>query len=65
MARRASAEAGEKGNLVALGDVVGTMRRLAEAGCRLAVVSSDDRSAIDSAIDALGIGSMLGAVVAG
>lgn len=65
MARRASAEAGEKGNLVALGDVVGTMRRLAAAGCRLAVVSSDDRSAIDSAIEALEIGPLLGAVVSG
>ncbi len=65
LARKASAEAGEKGNLVALGDVVGTMRRLAAGGCTLAVVSSDDRSAIDSAIEALEIGSLLGAVVSG
>ena len=51
-----SALAGEKGNLVALGDVAGTFRSLQEAGLRLAIVSSDDRSAIDSAIDALSVG---------
>ena len=64
-AREMSALAGEKGNLVALGDVAGTFRSLHEAGFRLAIVSSDDRSAIDSAIEALGVGPMLDAVVAG
>jgi HAD superfamily hydrolase (TIGR01662 family) len=57
--------AGEKGNLVALGDVAGAFRSLHEAGIRLAIVSSDDRSAIDSAVEALGVGTMLAAVVAG
>ncbi|MGH3667937.1 MAG: HAD family hydrolase [Acidimicrobiia bacterium] len=64
-AREMSALAGEKGNLVALGDVAGTFRSLQEAGLVLAIVSSDDRSAIDSAIDALSVGPLLGAVVAG
>ena len=64
-AREMSALAGEKGNLVALGDVTGTFRSLQEAGLRLAIVSSDDRSAIDSAIDALSVGPLLEAVVAG
>lgn len=64
-AREMSALAGEKGNLVALGDVAGTLRSLHEAGLRLAIVSSDDRSAIDSAIDALAVGPLLEAVVAG
>jgi len=64
-AREMSALAGEKGNLVALGDVAGTFRSLHEAGFRLAIVSSDDRSAIDSTIEALGVGPMLDAVVAG
>ena len=45
--------------------MAGAFRLLHEAGIRLAIVSSDDRSAIDSAIEALGIGTMLGAVVAG
>jgi phosphoglycolate phosphatase len=65
LARHASAEAGEKGNLVALGEVEDTMRRLRNAGLKLAVVSSDDRSAIDAAIDALAIASLLDAVVSG
>lgn len=64
-AREMSALAGEKGNLVPLGDVAGTFRSLHDAGLRLAIVSSDDRSSIDSAINALGIGPMLDAVVAG
>jgi HAD superfamily hydrolase (TIGR01509 family) len=64
-ARAASAEAGDKGNLVALGDVLGTMQALKEGGLELAVVSSDDRSAIDAAISFLGVGSLLSAVVAG
>ncbi|HEU5113844.1 MAG TPA: HAD-IA family hydrolase, partial [Acidimicrobiia bacterium] len=64
-ARETSALAGEKGNLVALGDVAGVFRSLHEAGIRLAIVSSDDRSAIDSAVDALGVGTMLDAVVSG
>jgi phosphoglycolate phosphatase len=64
-AREMSALAGEKGNLVALGDVAGTFRSLQEAGLVLAIVSSDDRSAIDSAIDALSVGPLLEAVVAG
>jgi len=64
-AREMSALAGEKGNLVALGDVAGTFRSLHEAGLRLAIVSSDDRSAIDSVIDAMALGSLLDAVVAG
>jgi len=64
-AREMSALAGEKGNLVALGDVAGTFRSLQEAGLRVAIVSSDDRSAIDSAIEALGVGSLLDVVVAG
>ena len=56
--------AGEKGNLLALGDVTGTFRSLHEAGLRLAIVSSDDRSTVDSAT-ALSIGSLLDAVVTG
>ncbi len=64
-ARRMSALAGEKGNLVALGDVTGAFRSLHEAGLKLAVVSSDDRNAIDAAIEALGIGTWLDTVVAG
>jgi phosphoglycolate phosphatase len=64
-ARETSALAGEKGNLVALGDVAGAFRSLHESGVRLAIVSSDDRSAIDSAIEALGVGRMLDAVVSG
>ena len=64
-AREMSALAGDKGNLLALGDVTGTFRSLHEAGLRLAIVSSDDRSTVDSAIEALSIGSLLGAVVTG
>jgi phosphoglycolate phosphatase len=64
-ARRTSALAGEKGNLVALGDVSGTMEALGGAGIKLAIVSSDDRSAIDAAIDALGVATLVGAVVSG
>jgi phosphoglycolate phosphatase len=64
-AREMSALAGEKGNLVALGDVAGTFRSLHEAGLGLAIVSSDDRSAVDSAIESLAIGPLLDAVVAG
>ncbi len=64
-ARETSALAGEKGNLLALGDVTGTFRSLHEAGLRLAIVSSDDRSTVDSAIEALSIGSLLDAVVTG
>jgi phosphoglycolate phosphatase len=64
-AREMSALAGEKGNLVALGDVAGTFRMLHQAGLRLAIVSSDDRSSVDSAIEALAVGPLLDAVVAG
>ena len=64
-AREMSALAGAKGNLVALGDVAGTFRRLHEAGLLLAIVSSDDRRAIDSVIEALALGSLLDAVVSG
>jgi phosphoglycolate phosphatase len=64
-ARHTSALAGERGNLVALGDVAGTMGALDRAGVRLAIVSSDDRSAIDAAIDALGVEALVGAVVSG
>jgi phosphoglycolate phosphatase len=64
-ARRTSALAGEKGNLVALGDVSGTMGALERAGIKLAIVSSDDRSAIDAAIDALGLETLIRAVVSG
>lgn len=64
-ARTSSAIAGESGNLVPLGDVTGTFRALKEAGIRIAIVSSDDRSAIDSAVIALGVGSLLDAVVSG
>ena len=64
-AREMSAMAGEKGNLVALGDVAGTFRSLQEVGLLLAIVSSDDRSAIDSAIDSLSVGPLLEVVVAG
>jgi HAD superfamily hydrolase (TIGR01549 family) len=64
-AREMSALAGEKGNLVALGDVIGTFESLRDAGLRLAIVSSDDRSAIDAAIETLGIGPFLATVVAG
>jgi phosphoglycolate phosphatase-like HAD superfamily hydrolase len=64
-ARTTSAIAGEAGNLVPLGDVAGTFRLLHDAGVQLAIVSSDDRKAIDAAIVALGIGSLLDAVVSG
>jgi len=64
-AREMSALAGKKGNLVALGDVAGTFRSFHEAGLGLAIVSSDDRSAVDSAIESLAIGPLLNAVVAG
>jgi phosphoglycolate phosphatase len=64
-ARHTSALAGEKGNLVALGDVSGTMGALDRAGVKLAIVSSDDRSAIDAAIEALEVGALIGAVVSG
>jgi phosphoglycolate phosphatase len=64
-ARRTSALAGEKGNLLALGDVSGTMGALDGAGIKLAIVSSDDRSAIDAAIDALEVETLIGAVVSG
>ena len=64
-AREMSALAGEKGNLVALGDVTGTFQSLHEAGLRLAIVSSDDRSTVDAAIEALEVGPLLDAVVTG
>jgi phosphoglycolate phosphatase-like HAD superfamily hydrolase len=64
-ARRSSALAGEMGNLVALGDVVGALGSLDRAGIKIAIVSSDDRKPIDSAIEALGIGHLIGAVVSG
>jgi HAD superfamily hydrolase (TIGR01549 family) len=41
------------------------MGALDRAGVRLAIVSSDDRSAIDAAIDALGVEALVGAVVSG
>jgi HAD superfamily hydrolase (TIGR01509 family) len=64
-ARNASALAGEEGNLVPLGDVRGTLARLHQAGLRLAVVSSDNRSVVTETVTTLGIGSLLDAVVAG
>jgi HAD superfamily hydrolase (TIGR01509 family) len=64
-ARTTSAIAGEAGNLVPLGDVAGTFRVLHAAGVQLAIVSSDNRNAIDAAIEALGIASLLDAVVSG
>jgi phosphoglycolate phosphatase-like HAD superfamily hydrolase len=64
-ARRASALAGEKGHLVALGDVSGALWLLSEAKVRLAIVSSDDRSAIEAAVEALGIGDLVEAIVSG
>ncbi len=64
-ARHTSALAGEKGNLVPLGEVDLTLRALKEQGIRLSIVSSDDRSAIDAAIIALGIGDLVDAVVSG
>jgi HAD superfamily hydrolase (TIGR01549 family) len=64
-ARSMSSVAGEQGNLKPLGDVAGTISRLAAAGLRLAIVSSDDRSAIDSAVTALGFGDLLSAIVSG
>jgi len=60
-----SAIAGEAANLVALGDVAGTFRMLKEAEARLAIVSSDNRTSIDAAVVALGIGSLVDAVVSG
>jgi phosphoglycolate phosphatase len=50
---------------VPLGDVAGTFRRLHETGLRLAIVSSDNRVAVDAAVLALGIGQLVDAVVAG
>lgn len=64
-ARHTSALAGEKGNLVPLGEVAMALEALRGEGIRLAIVSSDDRSAIDAAIIALGIGHLVEAVVAG
>jgi phosphoglycolate phosphatase-like HAD superfamily hydrolase len=64
-ARHASARAGEEGRVVPLGDVVGTFRNLGRAGVKLAVVSSDDRSAIDDGIAALGVGPLIAAIVSG
>jgi HAD superfamily hydrolase (TIGR01549 family) len=64
-ARHTSALAGEKGNLVPLGDVAGTLELLNEAGVRLAIVSSDDRQAIDAAIEGLGIRHLVEAVISG
>jgi phosphoglycolate phosphatase len=64
-ARHTSALAGERGNLMALGDVAGTMGALSGAGLMLAIVSSDDRSSINAAIDALEVETLIGAVVSG
>jgi phosphoglycolate phosphatase-like HAD superfamily hydrolase len=64
-ARRTSALAGEKGNLEPLGDVAGALTNLDEARVRLAIVSSDDRQAIDAAIEALGVHHLVEAVVSG
>jgi HAD superfamily hydrolase (TIGR01549 family) len=64
-ARHTSALAGEKGNLVPLGDVAGTLEVLNEARVRLAIVSSDDRRAIDSAIDELGVRHLVETVISG
>ena len=41
------------------------MSALRQAGLRLAIVSSDDRWAIDKAISALGLGSLVEVVVSG
>jgi phosphoglycolate phosphatase len=64
-ARAASALAGEEGNLVPLGDVAAAVGALHAAGLRLALVSSDDRSAVNAAVTTLGIGPFLEALVAG
>lgn len=64
-ARHSSALAGERGNLVALGEVSGTMGALDAAGVKLAIVSSDDRSAIDAAIEALEVETLIGAIISG
>lgn len=64
-ARHASALAAEEGNLVPLGDVAGTLRALHDAGLLIAVVSSDDRLAVDAAVTALGIGHLVSTVVSG
>ncbi len=60
-----SAIAGEAANLVALGDVAGTFSTLKAAGLRLGIVSSDNRESIDAAVAALGIDSLVDAVVSG
>ena len=64
-ARSTAVIAADAQGQVPLGDVTGTLRRLQEAGLRLAVVSSDNRAAVDAAVIALGIRSLIDAVVAG
>ncbi|HEY6628184.1 MAG TPA: HAD family hydrolase [Acidimicrobiia bacterium] len=64
-ARSTAVMAADAQGQVPLGDVAGTLMRLQEAGLRLAVVSSDNRAAVDAAILALGIRSLIDAVVAG
>ncbi len=64
-ARSTAVMAADAQGQVPLGDVTGTLRRLQEAGLRLAVVSSDNRAAVDAAVMALGIRSLIDAVVAG
>jgi phosphoglycolate phosphatase len=64
-ARSTAIMAADAQGQVPLGDVSGTLRKLRAAGIRLAVVSSDNRGAVDAAILALGIRSLIDAVVAG
>lgn len=64
-ARSTAVMAADAQSQVPLGDVIGTFRRLETAGVRLAIVSSDNRSAVDAAVLALGIDAMVDAVVSG
>lgn len=64
-ARATSALAGAEPNLVPLGEIGATFQSLSQAGLRLAIVSSDDRSAVDAAITALGVAALVDAVVSG
>lgn len=48
-----------------IGDVSGTIRRLAAAGVGVGVVTADDRKAAQEALDRLGISHLVGVIVAG
>jgi HAD superfamily hydrolase (TIGR01549 family) len=63
--REALAVASTMDRLRAIGDVHATFRRLAEAGLRLAVATSDDRRVAEPTLAHLGVASLVGALVCG